>query len=186
MCVFRRAALQGEGGSGDANYDMEQFIDKRWEQAEYEDEDENDLDNSSARLFERSRIKALAGLSKLHSGLFTCAGMYFTHSYTCPIDTLLWSSWNFLYKTGSGLLFSSWRFEVLENYQVFEVAKKQTLSAYTCHNIPRFTTCYLILTLVFTLLLCCFEKLPSLDIWIFSIHWKSDRFGRLRYVIVSV
>nr|XP_026689485.1 spectrin beta chain, non-erythrocytic 1 isoform X2 [Ciona intestinalis] len=43
----------------DESYDMEEFIDKRWEDVEFEEE-ETDLDNSSARLFERSRIKALA------------------------------------------------------------------------------------------------------------------------------
>ena len=41
------------------------YVDKRWDQAEYEDVDDNDLDNSSARLFERSRIKALAGMTSV-------------------------------------------------------------------------------------------------------------------------
>lgn len=43
-----------------SNYSMEEFVDTRWENVQYEEE-EADLDNSSARLFERSRIKALAG-----------------------------------------------------------------------------------------------------------------------------
>ena len=45
-----------------SDYDMEKFIDKRWKETAYDEKEEDeDLDNSSARLFERSRIKALAG-----------------------------------------------------------------------------------------------------------------------------
>ncbi|XP_077975326.1 spectrin beta chain, non-erythrocytic 1-like isoform X4 [Styela clava] len=42
----------------DSQYSMEQFVDTRWDKVQYEEEE--DLDNSSGRLFERSRIKALA------------------------------------------------------------------------------------------------------------------------------
>jgi len=39
---------------------MEEYVDKRWNTQEC-DEDEADVDNSTARQFERSRIKALSG-----------------------------------------------------------------------------------------------------------------------------
>nr|CAB3266546.1 spectrin beta chain, non-erythrocytic 1-like [Phallusia mammillata] len=47
-----------DNGNEDLGYDMEEYIDKRWDTAEYEDDE--DLDNSSARQFEQNRIKALA------------------------------------------------------------------------------------------------------------------------------
>jgi len=56
--IFRHPGSLNKQGNG---YDMEEYVDKRWDQAEYDDNDGEDLDNSSARLFERSRIKALAG-----------------------------------------------------------------------------------------------------------------------------
>lgn len=45
-----------------SQYDMEQFVDKRWEKVQQLENGEEDDDNESGRLFERSRIKALSGM----------------------------------------------------------------------------------------------------------------------------
>lgn len=49
-----------DNGNHNPKYTMEEYVDKRWNTQEC-DEDEADVDNSTARQFERSRIKALSG-----------------------------------------------------------------------------------------------------------------------------